>query len=164
MISLEELKSVLDYDADAGIFKWKIRPRQRACSNIAGSVNPYGYIQICIKQKIYRAHRLAWFYFYGKWPDQEVDHINGNKDDNRICNLRLADKQKNQANSKMRSGNLTGFKGVFTLQDNRKKKYCSRITVDHKTIWLGNFYTPEEAHAAYCNAANMHFGDFARYA
>src|SRR5580704_1773693 len=113
VITIEALKTVLDYDPLTGVFRWRIRPRQRACSEIAGSVNSYGYRMICVAQKIYRAHRLAWFYVYGEWPTNEIDHINGKKDDNRIVNLRLADKQKNQANSKRRSTNTTGFKGIF---------------------------------------------------
>lgn len=162
-LTLKKLKSVLSYDPLTGVFRWKIKPRQRACSEIAGGVNPDGYRMICVSQRIYRAHRLAWFYMTGRWPKGEVDHINGTKDDNRIANLRIADKQENQANSKRRSTNTTGFKGICVLQG-RDKKYCARITVNYKVIWLGNFYTAEEAHAAYFAAAKKYFGEFARAA
>lgn len=161
MLTLDHLKNVLSYDPETGIFTWLIRPRQRVCSNVAGAMS-MGYRLIGIQQQRYRAHRLAWFYMTGEWPTVEVDHINGLKDDNRWANLRLADKQKNQANSKIRVNNRSGFKGVFRFKGRRK--FTARITVNYKTIWLGNFDSAEEAHEAYVTASKEHFGEFARAA
>jgi hypothetical protein len=145
-LTLEALKTLLHYEPSTGVFLWKVRPRQRACSPIAGTINPTGYRQICVKQKIYR-----------------LTASHGKRDDNRIENLRLANKQGNQANSKRRITNTTGFKGVVVM-NGRNKKYGARIVVNYKGIWLGYFYTAVEAHAAYCVAAEKHFGEFARVA
>lgn len=163
-LSQKELKKWLSYDPETGVFKWLKRPRQRACSEVAGTINPDGYRQIGLGQDVYKAHRLAWFYMKGRWPRKDIDHINGNRADNRWCNLRNADKQTNQANSKRRSTNTTGYKGVMVFGDNRQKKFCARITVNYQSIWLGNFYTAEEAHAAYVAGARRYFGEFARAA
>jgi hypothetical protein len=160
MITQEQLKQLVEYDPETGNFRWLIRPRQRACSDFAGTVNPYGYRHICLKQKIYRAHRLAWFYYYGEWPNGQIDHINGNRDDNRIVNLRLATYQQNQANSKIRVNNRTGFKGVHFHK--LSKLYMARVMVAGKSHLLGYYKTPEEAHAAYIVGSKHHFGEFAR--
>src|ERR1700677_3986520 len=162
-VSAKTLRAILRYNKRTGIFRWKIRPRQRACSVIAGTVNPCGYRQICIAQRIYKAHRVAWFYVNGRWPKGEIDHINGDRDDNRMANLRLANKKENQANSKIRVTNSVGLKGVSRPQPGRTK-FTSKITVDYKRIWLGSFEDAGDAHAAYCVAALKYFGDFARAA
>ena len=162
-ISLSELKERLSYNPMTGVFLWKIRPRQRACSEIAGSVRSTdGYRQICIKQTMYKAHRLAWFYVHGVWPKEQIDHINGDKADNCIANLRLADFSKNQANSKRRSTNRSGFKGIWFHKFSGL--WAATITVNRKPIHLGYFKTPEEAHEAYKAAAVQYFGEYARAA
>jgi len=160
MIVHDDLLKIVTYDPETGLFTWLIRPRQRACSHIAGTVNSEGYRQICIKQKMYKAHRLAWFYIYGEWPGAQLDHINGNKDDNRIANLRLANYQQNQANSRTRVTNKLGIKGIYFHKFS--KLYHARIMVDGKNLSLGYFKTPEEAHRAYVAGAKRYFGEFAR--
>lgn len=77
----------MSYDPETGEFAWLIKPRQRACPLIAGSINAAGYRQICIKGKFYYAHRLAWFYVHKAWPKDEIDHINRVRHDNRLKNL-----------------------------------------------------------------------------
>ena len=161
-VDLETLKSILSYDPETGMFKWLIRPRQKACpSDFAGFITDQKYRMIGIRGKRYCAHRLAWLYMTGKWPEGEIDHINGIYADNRWCNLRQANKQTNQANSKKRSTNNTGFKGAGSPLAGRTR-FPARITVNYKTIWLGSFSTAEEAHEAYVKAAKEHFGEFAR--
>lgn len=89
-----------------------------------------------------------------------VDHINGNKVDNRRENLRLATGSQNQGNRKT-SKNKSGYKGVWQYPG-RKKPWVAEITMNFKRVRLGYFYTAEEAYAAYCKAAKEHFGEFAR--
>lgn len=159
-VSVSHLKKILDYNPETGIFTWLIRPRRRACSPVAGTIS-LGYRRICIKQHHYSAHQLAWLYVTGQWAGGEIDHINGVKDDNRWVNLRKADRQTNQANSKIRVSNKTGFKGAGSPLAGRRK-FPARITVNYKTLWLGSFDTAQEAHDAYLAAAREHFGEFAR--
>src|SRR5579862_7745832 len=97
-ITPERLKEVLDYDPATGEFRWKTRLGGKA---VAGRVAGYldrGYISIRIDRRIYMAHRLAWLWVYGVWPEGWLDHINRKKNDNRIDNLRLAEPWQNQAN------------------------------------------------------------------
>lgn len=159
-LTIERLKEVLSFDQETGIFRWKVRMRQRACSEIAGSVNPDGYRQICIDQKIHKAHRLAWFYVNGNEPDGMLDHINGDRLDNRISNLRLASASQNTANSRKRRNNSCGYKGVYLHK--LSGLYMARITVNYKSILVGYYRKPEDAHAAYVSAAQDHFGAYAR--
>lgn len=159
-ITVSRLKEVLKYDPLTGIFLWLKKPRQRAMSAIAGSINPYGYRQICIDQKTYKAHRLAWFFVYEEWPIGAIDHVNRSKDDNRIANLRPANHSLNQANSKLRTNNKCGFKGVYLHKISGL--YMARVTYHRKNILIGYYKTPEEAHAAYIGAAREYFGEYAR--
>ena len=100
------------------------------------------------------AHRLAWFYTYGKWPNHEVDHINGNRLDNRIANLREATRSQNEFAAK---------KGKGIRWEPKRKKWLARIGVNWKQINLGRYATREEALAAYKKAAKEAFGEFAEF-
>ena len=108
----EELKQILDYDPDTGLFRWKIKPRsQTDLGDIAGTLCQ-GYIRITINKKNYYAHRLAWLYMTGQWPVNTVDHINRIRNDNRISNLREATDQEQQFHLGEYKNNTSGFKGV----------------------------------------------------
>lgn len=159
-LDLERLMEVLAYDQDAGVFRWKVARGKRLAGDVAGTESTKGYWQIKVFQKVIEAHRLAWFFVHGVWPSHEVDHINCNKKDNRICNLRPANRSQNCANSHRRPWNQTGFKGV-TRQG---KKFSAQITLNTKVYHLGVFETAEDAHAAYVSAATAAHGDFARAA
>lgn len=147
MLTSDHLKSVLHYNPDTGIFVWlKSVSSGVKAGDIAGCINNNGYSQVYIKRKLYLAHRLAWFYFYGKWPDNQIDHINGKRTDNRIVNLRDVTNRCNQENRKNKSkGDLPI--GVFYRKDT--KKYSSQITINGIRKTLGSFSTPELAHEAY---------------
>jgi hypothetical protein len=94
---------------------------------------------------------------------QQIDHIDGDKLDNRRCNLRQATNQSNQANVGIQANNSTGFKGVtMRTKGNGRPRYIARIGVGYKRIQLGSFNTPEDAHAAYLEAAVRFFGEFAK--
>lgn len=122
MITQAELKEKLNYDSETGIFTWiprcKYYQRQRL---LAGhSIKNRGHIIIGINGNEYYAHRLAWLWQYGEFPNGAIDHINQNPLDNRICNLRIADKSLNGHNSKMRKNNTTGYKGIIWYSKARK--------------------------------------------
>jgi hypothetical protein len=107
-------------------------------------------------------HVLAWFYTHGVWPADQLDHINGDKSDNRIDNLRIATASQNKANSGPYRNNPTGLKGAYWYKP--LQMWVSKIRKDGKLHHLGYFATAEEAHTAYCEAAKRLHGEFARAA
>jgi HNH endonuclease len=162
-ISLSKLKSILKYDPITGLFTWRVKRRCgrgkfTRIGGIAGFKESLGYWCIGIEGKTYKCHRLAWLFCYGKWPRDDIDHINGNRMDNRIANLRIGGKQLNPRNAKRKSSNKSGFKGVHK----DKGGYIARICVNYNRIYLGHFRTARAAHAAYALAAQRYYGEFAR--
>lgn len=160
MITQEYLKSILNYDPETGIFTNKVfRAPHGVKGASTGSKDTYGHLQIKIKGKLYRAHRLAWLYVYGSHPEGEIDHKNRIKDDNRIINLRECDARDNRRNTEVRKRNRLGVKGV----DLRGRRYRAQIDTGKKKIHLGLFNTLEEAKLAYNEAAKKYHGEFACY-
>lgn len=155
LFSAEYLRSVLRYDPHTGGFTW-ISGKNKG--KAAGRSSEY--IEIWIRGRLYKAHRLAWLWFYGEWPSGELDHIDCNKLNNKISNLRLSTRSQNCANVRRRVDNTTGFKGV----DFHKKsgKFRARISVDKRIRHLGYFDTAAEAHGAYSISAAESFEAFAR--
>lgn len=100
LVSQDLLKNLFTYDQNTGLFKRKIALGNASSGSIAGSIHHRGYRYIAINKKDYAAHRLAWLYVYGKWPDNFIDHINGKTDDNRIENLRDVSQKENMKNTK----------------------------------------------------------------
>lgn len=142
------LIETLDYNPETGEFTWKNPSSyQMHPGDKAGTLNASGYILICINGIRYKAHRLAWFYHYGEWPSDEapqIDHINGNKADNRISNLRCATRVKNSRNHKGRSTNTSGCTGVSFKKSNGK--WQAVIGDGHgKYKLLGYFLNYEDA-------------------
>jgi hypothetical protein len=149
---LRRIRAAVSYDAATGIFHWKISQRgHRRKGDVAGS-NTRGYWRIKIDQTAYAAGRLAWMIHFGKEPNGEIDHINGDPPDNRIANLREASRVQNCANIKGR--------GVRFEPDRRK--WLARITVGYKQINLGRFDTEQAARTAYLAACKRYRGAFAR--
>jgi hypothetical protein len=162
-LTLERLREALDYDPGTGAFAWRIAKRGINKCDPAGTVIK-GYVQIGLDQVFYRAHRLAWLYVYGRWPQGDIDHINGVRGDNRIANLREATHSQNMANRGPQKNNKSGFKGVS--QHTQTGKWIAFIKAksgNSKVRNLGSFDTPEEAHRAYRAAASELFGEFARF-
>jgi len=142
-----------------GKLYWKISPNNSVVvGQEVGWLSANGYRLVRVGGKNKRVHRVIWAYHYGEIEEGVfVDHINRDKLDNRIENLRLCNRSQNQGNSKLRKDNKLGFKGVHT----RGNKFRATIIKKRKMIHLGYFSTAEEAHAAYLKAAEEYFGEFA---
>jgi hypothetical protein len=141
ILTQERLKQLFSYDEETGFFKRykKLGPKKQ----IAGHVATKGHRQIMVDNKLYMAHRLAWLYIYGEFPEKLIDHINRNPDDNRICNLRNATHSENQQNTKVRKDNFCNAKGIsYSLVEN---KWRARISKNKKTFDLGRFDSIELA-------------------
>lgn len=145
MMNQHDIKSLLQYDPETGIFTWLPRPwltgkantwNIRFANNPAGGFDDRGYVQIRINGNHIRAHILAWIYVYGFKP-KELDHINQNKSDNRIANLRELDRSGNMQNTPLRSHNTSGCTGVSW--DKRRKTWEAYVSVKHKKHSLGSF-------------------------
>jgi hypothetical protein len=147
------LLSVLNYDPSTGIFTWKVRRSHLAAGKIAGSKDPgHGYIRIKLKDRLYLAHRLAWFYIHQTWPIYEIDHLNGEKTDNRLANLRDVPRFINRQNIRSpRADNRHGSLGV-SKERWGKNPWLVRVARKGKLLFSERFATKEEAAAAYIEA------------
>lgn len=160
-LSPHRLRQVLSYDEAAGVFRWLLPPSNRvSVGGIAGVITGAGYRYIRIDGYSYLAHRLAWLYVHGEWPKNLIDHINLVRDDNHIANLRQATTAQNGHNSRLRSTNRSGLKGVSWASS--KGRWHARIVANYVTYSLGYFDTKERAHEAYQAAALRLHGEFAR--
>jgi hypothetical protein len=158
MITAEHLRELLNYDPATGVFIWKERRKGVRVGAVAGSIYSTGYRAIKIDQRHYLAHRLAWLYVRGEWPIVDIDHINRQRADNRITNLRPATRSQNQANVPIWRTSSSGYRGVTRRRSGR---WGAGINAHGRRIELGTFGTPEEASAAYRAAAVAHYGKFA---
>lgn len=169
----DELRQLLRYEPETGKLFWKERPENmfatprafgiwntRFANREAFTAVDDGYKQGTIFHKRYRAHRVAWAVHHGEWPKSQIDHINRDRSDNRIKNLRIATNAQNQWNITVRRKSGVGLKGV--VKGTRGKGWYARISVNGVRMSLGYFVTPELAHAAYCEAAKKFHGEFAR--
>lgn len=107
-----EMLKVLHYDRTVGVFIWKEHRGKAALGSFAGHKDNEGYVKIIYKSRSVRAHRLAWFAVHGRFPYDEIDHINGVRDDNRINNLRECVSFQNNQNKPIISSNTSGHPGV----------------------------------------------------
>lgn len=143
--TVDELRRNLDYNPDTGIITWKIARSKMKSGSVAGYVQHRGYLQIKFNNVAYTAQIIAWVLYNGEYPNGEMDHINGIRTDNRICNLRAVTKRENQQNMIYhRNGKLVG--SCFIKSSG---KWKSRIVIKGKIVELGIFNTEEEASAAY---------------
>ena len=140
----DELKKFISYDQDTGLFLWlKTRSRTAKAGMNAGSQDNHGYINIMFQRKMHKAHRLAWLYIYGSYPDGQIDHINGDRLDNRISNLRVVSNKQNQENIGSRTNNTSGYRGVSL--NKKSGKYEAHIRHNGKKHHLGFFFSIDEA-------------------
>lgn len=144
-LSDEILKKYLEYNSITGVFTNKITRSNKLAGSIAGTADTKGYIMISINNCKFLAHRLAWLYMYGYWPDSDLDHVDGNRTNNSISNLRKATRSQNNYN-RTSNRNKNEYRGVCKTSSG---KFSASIKVGGKDVYIGNFMTVEEASLAY---------------
>ena len=156
MISVDELRQIFLCDSSNGILYWK-DPGNRTdlLGKRAGRVSVKGYRHVRVRRKLIYEHRVIWAHHYGEWPSMELDHINRDKIDNRIENLRLASRAENMQNAfSAQSNSKTGYRGV--TRENSGGLYRARINVGGRILWLSSHKTAEDASKAYLEAKRLH--------
>lgn len=141
-----ELKDILHYNQDTGVFLWLVSKGRMKAELVAGSPDGCGHLQIKINKKQYKAHRLAFLYMNGEMPSDEVDHINGCPSDNRWENLREVSRKENGENLKLSLKNSSGFRGVCF--NKARNKFQADVIHFGKHHYLGLFDTAQEANEA----------------
>ena len=163
-LTVDLLNHLFEYDKETGNLIWKIKPSSRGhhvkAGDIAGTLKSHGYLCVGINYNSYRAHRLIFLMHKGYLP-KTIDHINGDKLDNRIENLRAATVGQNQHNRKTNANNTSGYKGVSW--NKAQKKWTARITLERKNIHLGYFANVEEAAEVVRKAREELHGSFANH-
>jgi hypothetical protein len=161
--SAEELHAIFNYDPDIGVLTWKTRPpitranklhNSRDAGKVAGGIDTWGHRQIRVEGKLRAAHRIIWKMMTGKDAKHQIDHINGVCDDNRWANLREATALQNAWNHTLRKSNTSGAQCISPLKTKRatSKKWRVTLGLNGKRVFVGDFYTKEEAIAAYNRA------------
>lgn len=160
ILTADRLREVIHYDPETGIFTRKVRLAQRhqvgdRADMVVTSGGLAGYFRVSLFSKRYLAHRLAWLYVHGKWPEHDIDHINGNKSDNRMENLRDVPNAINRQNMRRARSDSSTSKYLGVHYHQAGKKWRARIQLNGKSIHVGMFDTEEEAHAAYIEAKRL---------
>lgn len=168
-LTADYVREILAYNPETGVFRWKPRPEKPGrggifprTGKIAGRINTGGHRQIMIGAHGYLAHRLAYLIMTSEWPSEEIDHMNGARDDNRWANLRSATHTQNVRNCKKYRQNSSGAKGVFFIAGAKRPTWHAAIRVNKKSIYLGRFFDFEKAKSAYAAAAIKYHGKFAK--
>ena len=159
-LTADFLKEIIEYLPETGLFYWREKRGRKQQTMPAGYKNAYGYIVIGINGKRIGAHRFAWLYMHRSHASENIDHVNGKLDDNRIENLRSCSHAQNQKNMKRHHDCQSGFKGVYSATDGRT--WFSQIFSDGHSYYLGSFTTKEQAATAYDQAALRLHGDYAQ--
>ena len=160
-IPIDMLKQIFSYDPVSGHVYWNI-PRRNGtkAGDIAGKIDSTsGYVRVTFAQKILKTHRIAWALTYGEWPTLDIDHINNNRSDNRLSNLRLASRAENIRNKKKHNNTKCTLKGA-TPYINYEGKYIAQINIFGIQKNLGVFDSEQAAHDKYCEVAKEEFGEF----
>lgn len=152
----ENIDEIFEYDPETGVLVRKFKGGHR---RVAGAKRANGdYSKVAFNGREYPAHRLIWWLVYGALPDKFIDHINGDKSDNRLSNLRLATDAENKRNVGPRSHNTSGFKGVS--YDRQTGRWLAHATFNGKGVHLGRHASKEAAAEAYQNFARRNHGPF----
>jgi hypothetical protein len=159
MITQERLMELVSYDPLSGRFCWiKTAGNRSPSGSPITAKSKYGYVRVGIDGRRYLAHRLAFLYVLGVFPDHEVDHINNNRADNSWANLRPAMRVQNARNLSISSRNTSGFVGVCL--DKRRGLFRAYVRHNKRQMWLGYFASVDAAVAARRNAAHLVYGEF----
>ncbi len=142
-LKISRVKELLQYDSITGIFKWKENRGNVKKGDIAGSYDNKKYIRIIIDREEFKAHRLAWFYHYGIWPKNQIDHRDRNKENNAIYNLRDVTNSENHKNRGISKNNKSGIPGV--CWDKVRQKWFAFISIEGKRKSLGRHDSKDEA-------------------
>lgn len=149
----------INYCAETGVFTWAVSARGISRGSRAGCLSSHGYWVIKIGRKQYRACRVAWFKAHGEWPVGEVDHINGIKTDDRLCNLRVVSRAENSQNKGEAQANNRSCGLLGATWNRQHKRWQAKICANGKHHFLGYFSNPEAAHVAYMAAkTRLHIG------
>jgi len=156
-LTQSDLKNRLSYDPNTGLFLWKYSPGGKAKTGSVAGSKKHGYVLITVRQRKYSAHRLAWLYMNGSFPNGEIDHIDGIRDNNAIINLRDVTRSVNTQNIKSnKKGNKLGLLGV----NSHGRNFKAQIQANGKKIHIGCFKTAIDAHNAYLKAKReLHQGN-----
>lgn len=152
-----QIIELFDYNPEIGWFTNRFSRGRAAKGARTGAETGHGYRRIIVDYIKHYEHHLAWLYVHGEYPD-EIDHINGNRADNRIANLRLCTRSQNKFNSETATG-ASGLKGAYL--DKRNLQWYSKVQFGGQVKFLGNFNTPEECHEAWKDAVDSYVGEFA---
>ena len=168
LLTAERLRAALEYSADTGVFTWRPRPRSdftclremnrwnnRYVGTVAGTDDGRGYVRIRVFGKFYRAHRLAWLHVHGAWPSDQVDHIDGDRRNNRLANLRDVSRAHNAQNIR-RAPVTNQSTGVLGVQRHVGGFFVAKLQIDGRQKHLGSFPSIEEAQQAYIDAKRIH--------
>lgn len=143
MTTQERLKEIYSYDSESGLFTFNVKRGPMRVGDVAGTINKGGYIQINFDGKIYVAHRLAWLYVIGEWPDGWIDHKDTVRTNNRFDNLRVVTPTVSNRNRNMNKRNTSGTTGISW--NKKESKWQAYICVDSRMINLGWFEHKEDA-------------------
>lgn len=145
------LRSIIRYDHESGVLYWNCNRCKTKIGDVAGTKTDRGYISVCIDRKRYRGHRLAWLHYFGEWPSMQIDHVNGDRSDNSIKNLRECTQFENSQNMAFSSKKASKYPGVHFHA--KTGKWRSAIRIDgNSRKYLGLFKTEQEAADAYSKA------------
>lgn len=153
-LTAERLRELLHYDPETGIFRWREKSGLKVRVGDVAGFNAGKYRQIGIDGQQFYVHRLVWLYAYGEWPKHVIDHINGDRNDNRLFNLRDVPTFLNAQNQK--PGRRKSASGLMGVKINRTAtgtpSWIASLCVNGKSVHIGCYPTPEEAHQAYLAA------------
>lgn len=140
MITQEQLKQLLNYDPETGVFTSRLK------NKTVGSISNRGYLRLNIAKRLYMAHRIAWLYMTGQFPSIEIDHIDGCKLNNKWVNLRQVTRKQNMENTSLFTNNISGYRGVAWYKNNNK--WGASVFHNGRRHFAGLYITEEEAHIA----------------
>lgn len=160
-VAIERLRELFTLDEQTGVLYRKVRSANVKAGSVAGSLGRNGYLYTSVDGRLMLVHRIVYAMVNGSWPIADVDHINGERADNRPTNLRAASRSQNMMNGSLRSDNKSGIKGVFW--DSRKGKWRAEIRAAGQSRFLGYFVSKEAAAQAAGDFRERAHKEFARH-